>query len=267
MVGIDQFLTQRRNAWRHVRSIRLFLYNASRKIADPGYGNFWMAKRKTGWDLMEAGELARALDLLKEEHRRDPFKGSSNNIGICYLCLNDGEAAKSTFDESIAQYGPDRGTHALAGIARWILGKRDEAIQVWLAGLDCDYRDAAGGMELPLLLFYAAALQPEDFAMRRAKKLVKEALKSSWASNWPGPLGRFVLREIYEKQVTDEARFDQPLVEHQQMNQVEFYAGVLAHLDGHEKEFKRRTQRCASAKGCELNNEWYLARYENRTRK
>ena len=148
-----------------------------------------MAK-KCGWHLLQEGDLHGALKLLKAEHRRDPSKGTCNNLGTCHLCLGDAQAAKDCFDEALAMPLPDSGTCALAGMARWILKDRTEAVRIWQEGLDYDYRDAAGGVELPLLSFYAAVREPLVFSLTRAKKLIRESLKSSWVhklagSAWP----------------------------------------------------------------------------------
>jgi len=220
-----------------------------------------MAK-KSGWELLQAGKLRAALRLLKEEHRRDLSKGTLNNLGTCHLCLGDALAAKKSFDEALVSPTPDTGTHGLAGTARWILNQFDEAVQVWCDGLDCDYRDAAGGMRLPLLLFYASARRPQTFSKTQAKKMIQEALKSSRARNWPGALGRYVLKQIDEKQTRIEAQFDHPIVTARQLNQVEFYAGVMAYLQEDNEQFVDRMRRCALGRECEFNCEWHLARYE-----
>jgi hypothetical protein len=157
---------------------------------------------------------------------------------------------------------PDTGSYASAGIARWLLDETDEAVKLWVEGLDCDYRDEAGGMELPLLLFYAAVRRPKAFRKSEAKKLIKEALKSSWATNWPGPLGRLVLKEIDESQTRELAKFDHPFVESQNVNELEFYCGVLALEAGDETEFDRRMQVCYETPGAEINNEWHIAHFE-----
>jgi hypothetical protein len=220
-----------------------------------------MAK-KSGWELLQAGDFRGALRLLKEEHKKDPYIGSLVNLGVAHLCLGNAQSAKKILDEALLDPSPDTGTHALAGIARWTSGERADALRTWVKGLDCDYRDEAGGMELPLLLFYASARDPHIFPKARANKLIKEALESSLATNWPGPLGRFVLGQIDEKQARSDAEFEHPDVTSRQLNQVEFYAGLLAYIRGDKDEFIDRMRRCALTRRCELNNEWHLARFE-----
>jgi tetratricopeptide (TPR) repeat protein len=222
--------------------------------------------KKSGWDLLQSGNFRGAIKVLRQEHKSRPSKGTLNNLGVAYLCLGDGHTAKKFFDEALAMPLPDTGTHALAGVTRWVLGERADAVRMWTAGLDCEYRDYAGGMELPLLLFYAAARDPAVYAMGQARNLIREALKSSWAENWPGPLGRFVLKQIDEKEARREAEFDQPEVMARQMNELEFYAGVIAYLAGNDEQFMDRMRRCALTPRCEVSNEWYLARYEVNSR-
>ena len=60
----------------------------------------------------------------------------------------------------------------MAGTARWLLDERGaDAVAVWVEGLDCPYADAAGGMELPLLLLFAGSRYPglTDVAAARSR--------------------------------------------------------------------------------------------------
>lgn len=218
--------------------------------------------KKSGWDLLLAGKYRSALKLLKAEHKSHPCTGSLNNIGIAYLCMGNAKAATKFFDEAVLAFLAGSVGNDLGGVARWMSNERAEAARIWCAGLDSDYADGAGGIELPLLLFYAAARDPKIFSMTQAKKLIRNALKHRMATNWPGPLGRFVLNRIDEDKVRREAEFDQPDVQAAQMNQVEFWAGILACLRGDRKEFRKRMRRCASTVPCNLDHEWHLARYE-----
>jgi hypothetical protein len=220
-----------------------------------------MAK-KSGWDLLQAGDLQAALELLKQEHRRNPCTGTLVNLGIAHLCLKDPGMARTFFEQAVAEPLPDTGTHALLGVASWILEDRQEAIRIWSKGLDCDYRDEAGGMELPLLLFYAGVREPTLFSIAQAQTLISDALKSRSAKNWPGPLGQFVLGRIDEKRARKAAEFDEPVVTAAQLNQVEFYVGVMAYMRGDQERFIEYVRRCARGRESELNSEWHLAQHE-----
>ena len=42
------------------------------------------------------------------------------------------------------------------GVAHWLAREPESAIKVWKAGLSAKYTDAAGGVEIPMLLLFAA---------------------------------------------------------------------------------------------------------------
>jgi hypothetical protein len=42
------------------------------------------------------------------------------------------------------------------GIADWLLGRKPEAVEVWKKGRDSNYSDAAGGVELEIILVFSA---------------------------------------------------------------------------------------------------------------
>ncbi len=216
----------------------------------------------SGWDLLEARDLQAALRVLKEEHDARPFKGTLNNLGICCLMLQQPTEAKRLFDEALTMPLPDSGTHGFAGIARWVLNEREDAVTLWCDGLKCNYRDAAGGVSLPLLLYYASVRRPDEFSREHAEQFLRTALESRRASNWPGGLGRYVLGEISEDQARAEADAGHPIVTARHLNQLEFYQGMMA-LEQHDTElFLAYMRNCADTHECELNKEWHLACHE-----
>jgi len=109
--------------------------------------------RKSGWEVLQSGDLTTALKLLQGEDKRDSCIRSLVNLGICYLMLGETDLARKTFDIALQLPPRSSGTHSMAGIASWIANERTDAVRVWYDGLDAPYRDAAGGIELPLLRF------------------------------------------------------------------------------------------------------------------
>ncbi len=156
------------------------------------------------------------------------------------------------------------GHYAYAGMAKWIIECYDEAIELWKAGRKAQYADAAGGMELPLLIYYAAVRKPKLIRVSEATKLLREQLRHPWASCWPGPLGAYVLDDISEGKIRELAVFTHEEVTRQRTLQVEFYVGVKAEQLGDRAKFVSQMKRCASSPGCESETELYLARHEFR---
>lgn len=217
---------------------------------------------KSGWDVLESGDYKAAVKLFLAEHRQRPSKGTLSNLGTAYLCMGDAKRALAYFEKSAKLPPTDSGSHASAGVACWLLRDHVAARKHWVDGLESEMQDLAGGMGLPLLLFFSAVRDPHLFDLNEAKRLVQMAGKHPWASEWPGPLGRFVLRQIDEAEVRRQAWFDQPEVYKRQLNEVEFYVAVLAAMDGDEEVYLNGMRKCASFSGCMLNDVWHLARFE-----
>jgi hypothetical protein len=216
----------------------------------------------SGWDLVLAGRYEEALDQLRNEYARDKKAPTLNNMGIVYLCVGDPANAKTAFD-AVIERNPERGgCFDLAGVARWLLGDHRGAVEVWLASVDHHYQDASGGVDIALLLYFASVRDPGVYSHDQARKLLIRRVKSGWAKNWPGPLGRFVLREIDYKMVLDLATFPQPQVMERQLAQVEFYRGVVSLERRDASGFRYGMERCISAHNTILLPERYLARYE-----
>ena len=56
-----------------------------------------------------------------------------------------------------------------AGVSYWLLEKYDEAIKIWKDGLNRQYTDSLGGVDVPAILYYASIFLKDE-------KLEKEAL-------------------------------------------------------------------------------------------
>src|SRR6202012_5899810 len=51
------------------------------------------------------------------------------------------------------------------GIANWMLGKKKEAVLLWQQGEQSRYKDAAGGMDLQVILYFAS-IELEDVNLK-----------------------------------------------------------------------------------------------------
>ncbi len=133
--------------------------------------------KKSGWDLLQSGDLQAALRLLKAEHKRNPFKGTLNNLGICYLKLGEAVDAKKMFDEALSMPLRDSGTHGLAGISRWIMnGAKGCGASLWCGGftrLPVSRRKAGRHGTASTALLCIRCAVPEVFPVGRAKELIR----------------------------------------------------------------------------------------------
>jgi hypothetical protein len=220
-------------------------------------------QKPDGWELLKQGHYRAGLKRLKEEIRELGCEDCWD-IGLAHMYFAKPEPAKEYFDSIVQKGTSDSSIYAFDGIARWELAEHREACSMWENGLDCDYQDGAGGMELPCLLFYAAVRDPKSYDISKASALVKQALRHPWAENWPGPVGRFLLGMINAKELLKLAQFEHPEVTDEQQNQAEFYIGVKAYQESDSKRFFQAMKKCASAKEFEMFGEFYLARFELR---
>ena len=77
------------------------------------------------------------------------------------------------------------------------------SIACWRNGLDSDYADGAGGIQLPLLLYAASILRNELVPTAQIQSLLRSRLLDPRSTNWPGPLAKLVLREFDEHSLAE----------------------------------------------------------------
>lgn len=94
--------------------------------------------------------------------------------------------------------GESENDFTFLGIANWILGNKIEAIEAWQQARNCLYKDAAGGLQIEVYLYFAAVKTEQDKLKLNAKKNIKKLLKFKQTINWPGPIGNYLLDDITE---------------------------------------------------------------------
>jgi tetratricopeptide (TPR) repeat protein len=87
------------------------------------------------------------------------------------------------------------------GIANWILGNKMEAIETWQRARNCLYKDAAGGLNIEVYLYFAAVKTEQDKLKLNVERKIKKLLKSKRSINWPGALGHYLLDDITETEL------------------------------------------------------------------
>ena len=76
--------------------------------------------------------------------------------------------------------------YILAGIASWLLDNYTESVEIWKKGLNTKYTDAAGGIVIPSLLYYAAVRLNDRNLEKEAIALLRKRCKSKGSLNFPG---------------------------------------------------------------------------------
>jgi hypothetical protein len=153
-----------------------------------------MAKKPDGWDLLKEGRYDEAIPQFYDEYQKEgPSSIGSESalvgVSLAFLLKREPETAAEVAESILTRKHIGTGHYALAGTAQWIGGSYERSVELWKKGIGSQYADASGGMELPLLLFYAAVRKPNLIKMGDVTDLVKQQLCHPWVMCWPGPLG------------------------------------------------------------------------------
>jgi lipoprotein NlpI len=182
---------------------------------------------KDSWNVMRRGEVATALRQMQENYAADPDTSHAMELGIGYLWLKDYEAAWEHFNAFNQKYPRDANcTYAMAGVAKWCLGKPEEAIKEWLTGDMCDYSDV-GKFEIPLLFHFAGTVEPTVYDKSAAGELLAKRVRDAGITDWPVPLVEFILDEIDESELRGQCfdeRFEDETLLHHWLT--DFYLGI-----------------------------------------
>jgi len=125
------------------------------------------------WPLLRAGkaEQEQGLRLVQQFYAGDPFFGSAiMTLGVALLWLGRYAEAWEHFHSVIATAPRVSDSYyGMAGVAKWCLGRSDEAVSEWRDGLKAEYAGASGiNVGSPLLLFFAAVREPKVFDRKLA---------------------------------------------------------------------------------------------------
>jgi tetratricopeptide (TPR) repeat protein len=247
------------------------------------------------WPLLRAGksEQEQGLRLVQQAYTGQPFFASAAmTLGVALLWLGRYAEAWEHFN-SVIETAPRVGDsyYGMAGVAKWCLGRPDEAVSEWRAGLKAKYARASGlGVRMPLLLFFAAIREPRVFDRRLAEKLLSETTKDIRIGNWPAPIARLVLDQISEAEFDNHCRGikpgiteKNPFVRHSPQETsnclwlAEFYRSVLVLEQGTLSDFQDSMRKLSDTSQPEWQDEKYvftariwceeffLARYEAAT--
>lgn len=187
----------------------------------------------------------------------DTFKiGPILTVGQCLLVLGRFDDAKRHLEELAAgvHFGAKIGCHfTYAGLASWFAGDCKRAVEIWESGLTAGYQSQEG-MEIPWVLFYAAARRADCYSRRRAVTIIQDKSKRLPDCSTTFVVNEFLLNRISEeaalKRVSElcEGRFHENLTR-QARSRIDFAAGVHALADGDVSTFYQRMVACASMVG------------------
>jgi hypothetical protein len=231
------------------------------------------------FELMRSGDTSRGLRILEEGFESEPLVYDTG-LGIGYLVAGEFEAAWEHFKTLIAvdvEAGRPSTTfhYGMAGVAKWCLNDPEEAVAEWREGLSCEFTDWAGGVELPLLMYFASVARPKVFPKLRAEAdvvLTKRA-GSHLIKNWPGAIAEFVLGRIDESALRSKCRQEDEDGTKLYNWLADFYVGVIGLVRGKQEPWRGTIRKIADVTRpdmsspdyfltCVWNEEFFLARHE-----
>jgi hypothetical protein len=248
-------------------------------------------ERVNPWPLLRAGKAEQELGLrvVQKAYTEQPYASEAMTLGVALLWLGRYAEAWEHF-HSVIKTSPRVGDndYGMAGVAKWCLGKPDEAVSEWSDGLRAKYARASGlGIRMPLLIFFAAIRQPKVFDRKLAEKLLQGKIADIRIRNWPGPIARLVLDQVSEAEFENHSRGikpgdtgKNPFARHSLQETsnclwlAEFYKSVLMLEHGALSDFKSAMQKLADTSEPEWQDErhvftvriwceeFFIARYE-----
>ena len=203
-------------------------------------------KSREAWQRLGAGQTDEALGYFREQ---TPDPSSVMELGVAYLWIRNYDSAYNHF-AAACQSAPRSMAplYGMAGVAKWCLDDRQEAVNQWRAGLKSQYADGAGGVRLPLLLYCVSVLDPDLVSDAEAKRLLTIRAEDPRVKNWPGALAEFILRRIDEAGLRTKCAGLNELDRATRHWNADFYAVIVAKERGEAADFKEQMRRlCATS--------------------
>ncbi len=214
------------------------------------------------WDLVKSGNYDEACVAADREAAKSPSALPLRNKVFALLNLGRYEDAMQLSRQIISRTnGESDSDFIFLGVACWLRAGYDEAVSVWQNATNTKYTDAAGGIEIPLLLLFAAAkLQNDELKTQSLEDLKTLCIRPR--SSWPGPVASYVTGTLTEDDVRSRLSA-QPILRAKQLCQAAFYFGVMRLLQNDPDGYRQfmhesRTQGTSSL----MRPEYYLAQAE-----
>ncbi|MDR3403629.1 MAG: tetratricopeptide repeat protein [Chthoniobacter sp.] len=224
----------------------------------------------TAWELLKANRCEEAIPLFTAELAERPSTGVHNNRGTAYLLLGDFARALADFEaaERVSeQTSGSPGDGAKCGVAHWMAGEYQQAATVWERGAQAMlegrivHTDAAGGVSIANLLWFAATRLQDAARRALATKVLRKRLRTKQSQAWPGPVSRFLLGQIGEAEMRA-AITSTPILRERELCTAEFFVGVAA-LESNVPFYHESMQRAVEMGSVsKIEVEYYLALHE-----
>jgi tetratricopeptide (TPR) repeat protein len=226
---------------------------------DPDYYGMYIEERK--W--------SQAILAINVGISRDPDDPINYfNRAICFLGLHQLQDALGDFQKAYHLAPDNDGYSIFMGITLWWLNRFNEAIVIWKKALSAKFTDAAGGVEIPALLLFAAIRLSDHVLEKEATILLRKHWKPKLNMIWPGPIAGYLLGKLPEKAFLVTQTFADPILESQRRCKAHFWVAINAFRTQNLKKYFKHLRSVIKdpPKGhflaVVLEQEYWLARAE-----
>jgi tetratricopeptide (TPR) repeat protein len=214
------------------------------------------------WNLIKNGRFREASVLAEELYAQTRDILCLRNEVLALLNLNEFEDAIELSKRIIQlRSGDTDSDHIFLGDALWLSFRHAEALRAWQDGTQSEYRDAAGGLEITLLQYYAAVRLGDAQLLSKCEVSLRDIHRRA-SQIWPSPLSGYLLNRTSAGELSS-VMSASPILKAKQICQASFYFGVVAW-----RQFGRPAAKPffadATSQGVVTltKQEYYLARHE-----
>jgi hypothetical protein len=218
------------------------------------------------WALVQNGYFKEACNKADLEYEQTKNIFLLRNKVYALLHLNRYTEVISLTEFLIKERSGESDTDFIfCGIAHWSNKDKNKAVQVWQRAENCKYTDAAGGIELQIILYYSGIkLQDKKLKTTSSKKIAK-LLNSKRSVNWPAPLGKFILNALTQDELSNTIS-QTPTLRERQLCQRDFTLAVKElENDNNEAYVKRLGDSMNYGPSSYVEQLFYLAKGEIET--
>jgi hypothetical protein len=109
--------------------------------------------KRSVWDLISEGNYLDACQRADEDFQATVSLLPLRNKVLALLQLHKYDDAVALSEYIVDKdHGESDYDFQFMGTAKWLSGKRDSSVAIWKSALETKYTDAAGGVEVPLLI-------------------------------------------------------------------------------------------------------------------
>ena len=222
-----------------------------------------MKQELSVWALIENNEFKKACEKDDQEFAISGSILALRNKVYALFQLKEYFDAISIIEQLInLTNGNTESDFKFLGIANWIVGNIEKAIALWQQSKNCLYKDASGGIEIQVLLYFAGIKTREDKLKSASKKIMKKIFKSKRSINWPGPIGHYLLGDVTENELFSYTT-TVPILKERQLCQAYFVSAIKKLETGNIDEYYSELKDCISyGPPSYLEQVYYLAKDE-----